>query len=67
MNSAIRDWLNKQTGGFLKDAVENVAPDASTVFALYSTVYFKARWDSEFSKSRNTTEIFHGAGRRYGA
>ena len=62
INSAIRDWLNKQTGGFLKDAVENVAPDASTVFALYSTVYFKARWDSEFSKSRNTTEIFHAPG-----
>lgn len=62
MNSAIRDWLNEQTGGFLKDAVGEVAPDASTMFALYSTVYFKARWDSEFNKSLNTTDIFHAPG-----
>lgn len=62
MNSAIRNWLNEQTGGFLADAVQNVEPDPDTVFALYSTVYFKARWNDEFNKSLNTQGVFHAPG-----
>ena len=47
MTQAIRGWLNEQTGGMLNDAVSDVAPDASTLMALYSTVWFKGRWDNE--------------------
>ncbi|MFR0873142.1 MAG: hypothetical protein ACLSG5_18080 [Oscillospiraceae bacterium] len=43
MTQAIRGWLNEQTGGMLNDAVSDVAPDASTLMALYSTVWFKGR------------------------
>ena len=59
MTLAIRSWLNEQTGGMLNDAVSNVAPDASTLMALYSTVWFKGRWDNEFNKQLNDTRTFH--------
>lgn len=59
MTQAIRGWLNKQTGGMLNDAVSDVAPDASTLMALYSTVWFKGRWDNEFNKQLNDTRTFH--------
>ena len=59
MNTAIRDWLNKQTGGMLKDAVSGVSPDAAALMALYSTVWFKGRWDDEFRKGLNDTRVFH--------
>ena len=59
MNYAIRSWLNEQTGGRLKDAVSEVEPPAETLMALYSTVYFKGRWDYEFNPSGNDTRAFH--------
>ena len=59
MTQAIRGWLNKQTGGMLNDAASDVAPDASTLMALYSTVWFKGRWDNEFNKQLNDTRTFH--------
>lgn len=59
MTQAIRGWLNEQTGGMLNDAVSDVAPDASTLMALYSTVWFKGRWDNEFNKQLNDTRTFH--------
>lgn len=59
MTAAIRDWLNEQTGGRLKDEVSAVAPNPETLMALYSTVYFKGRWDIEFNPSRNDKRTFH--------
>lgn len=59
MNQAIKDWLNEQTDGFLEDAVDTVDLDASTIFALYSTVYFRGKWDDEFRAERNSTRTFH--------
>ncbi len=59
MTQAIRSWLNEQTGGMLNDAVSDVAPDASTLMALYSTLWFKGRWDNEFNKQLNDTRTFH--------
>lgn len=59
MNQAIKDWLNEQTDGFLEDAVDTVNLDASTIFALYSTVYFRGKWDDEFRAERNSTRTFH--------
>lgn len=58
-DKAIQNWLNSQTGGFLKEAVSNVRTDPAEIFALYSTVYFRAKWDDEFNKNLNTEETFH--------
>ncbi|MCR5611657.1 MAG: hypothetical protein K6F68_07530 [Clostridiales bacterium] len=56
---ALRQWLNDNTGGLLKDAVDNVRLDADTVLAIASTLYFKAAWENEFNKERTSTETFH--------
>lgn len=62
INKAIQKWLNEQTGGLLSDYVKDVELDPETVMALYSTVYFRAKWDNEFDKSDNDTKTFHAPG-----
>lgn len=59
---AIQNWLNENTHGLLKDAVDGVDPGAETLLALYSTIYFYAKWYNEFSAINNTTDIFHAPG-----
>lgn len=59
MNNALRAWLDAQTGGQLKSAVENVKLDPQTIAALCSTVYFRAKWDSVFSENENDFKQFH--------
>lgn len=59
MTNAVQTWLNQQTNGLLSDHVKDVELDPETVMALYSTVYFRAKWSNQFDKSRNDTKIFH--------
>ena len=59
LNKALQAWLNDNTGGLLKDQAENVELDPQTVFALASTVYFTAGWESKFSKSNTKDAVFH--------
>ena len=59
MNEALRQWLNANTGEMLYDQVQNISMDPQTVFALSSTVYFGARWDSQFSESKTEDSVFH--------
>lgn len=61
MNRLLRDWLNEQTGGLLEEAAEHTGLSPETVMALYSTVYFRAKWDQEFQAENNDEKIFHGA------
>ncbi|MBE6975200.1 MAG: serpin family protein [Ruminococcaceae bacterium] len=60
-NQDIRNWINGQTGGLLKDSANNVNLDPNTAFALFSTVFFKASWVQRFHASRNKFLTFHGA------
>lgn len=60
-NQDISNWLNGQTGNLLKDSADNINLNADTVFALYSTIYYQAKWTNDFSAANNTTDIFHGA------
>lgn len=59
MTDAVQTWLNQQTDGLLSDYVKNVNLDPGTIMALYSTVYFRAKWDNQFDKSNNDTKTFH--------
>lgn len=59
MTNAVQTWLNQQTGGLLSDSVKNVRLDSETVMALYSTVYFRAKWINQFDKGNNDTKTFH--------
>ena len=61
INSAIRAWLDDNTGGLLKEYTKKVSLSPDTVLALYSTIYFQSKWQGEFSKKNNTRGTFHGA------
>jgi len=60
-NRAISAWLDRQTGNMLKKDTRQVSLAPDIVLALYSTVYYQAKWQSEFSAARNTDGTFHGA------
>lgn len=59
INNAIGAWINNNTGGFLKNASKNIDLSPETILALYSTIYFQAKWQDEFSQAKNTTDVFH--------
>lgn len=58
-NKMLQNWLNEQTGGLLEEQAGKVEMDSATMFALASTVYFRAKWKNEFFEANNTEEIFH--------
>ncbi len=59
INKDIAAWINNNTGKFLEESTKNIALSPETIMALYSTLYFQAKWSSEFSKSNNTEDVFH--------
>lgn len=59
MTAALQDWLNKQTDGLLGDAADNVTLDPETIISLCSTVYFRAKWNDQFSSENNEFKTFH--------
>ena len=59
INNAIGAWINNNTGGFLKKSTSNVNLSPETILALYSTIYFQAKWQDQFNQSNNTNDVFH--------
>jgi serpin B len=59
---AIGAWLNNNTGGFLKKATDNIQIPENAVLALYSTLYFQAKWSDQFNAANNTRDSFHAPG-----
>ena len=57
----IGNWIAGNTGGFLKKNAIRVQMPEDPILALYSTIYFQAKWQDEFNAGNNTEEIFHGA------
>ena len=61
MNTALKDWLNEQTGGLLEESIANLDPmDAVTAMAIASTINYRCKWDIEFAPECNTQDIFYG-------
>lgn len=60
LNEALRDWLNEQTGGLLEEQAQDLRLDKDTILALASTIYFRAKWSSEFAEGNTRPEVFHG-------
>lgn len=58
-NETLRDWINDQTGGRLKDQTKNLTMDPNTVLALVSTLQFKGEWDETFSREATAPDTFH--------
>ncbi|MBQ3095991.1 MAG: hypothetical protein IJC53_06135 [Clostridia bacterium] len=59
INNAIGAWLNNNTGGLLKNASDNINLSPDTILALYSTIYFQAKWQDQFNQGNNTKDVFH--------
>ena len=58
-NKSIGNWLNKNTGGMLKDRTDKIDLSPDTILALYSTLFYQAKWSDEFDSKNNTDGIFH--------
>jgi len=60
---AMRNWLNEQTGGMLKDEVQKLDfsdnLDTETVAVFASTLYLNAKWDNKFDKKYTKPATFH--------
>ena len=56
----IGNWIANNTGGFLKKDALQVQLPPQAILALYSTIYFQAKWQDEFNAGNNTQDIFHG-------
>lgn len=61
MAQALRDWANDQTGGLLREHIDQLSTDPADVLALLSTVYFRARWYTEFDPAQTGVQDFHNA------
>jgi len=59
INKDIVAWINNNTGKFLKDSTKGISLSPETIMALYSTLYFQAKWSDEFNKNNNTEGMFH--------
>ena len=59
-NKSIGNWLNKNTGGMLKDRTDKIDLSPDTILAIYSTLFYQAKWSDEFNSKNNTNDIFHG-------
>ena len=55
----IGNWIAGNTGGFLKKNAIRVQMPEDPILALYSTIYFQAKWQDEFSVKNNTQDVFH--------
>ncbi|MBQ7736986.1 MAG: hypothetical protein IJT62_04035 [Oscillospiraceae bacterium] len=60
-DQALRDWVNEQTGGLLREYTADMSMDPRTVLELVSTFYYKAAWTTPFSAAKTETQVFHGA------
>ncbi len=58
-DAQIQKWLSEATGGLLDEQAKGITFDPDTIIALATSLYFKAGWEYEFSKSGTTTDVFH--------
>lgn len=59
MTRRFQDWIDQQTGGLLKEQASGLTMDQETILALASTIYFRAKWDGEFSEANTAPDTFH--------
>ena len=61
LNKALQAWMNEQTGGLLEEYISDIELTPNTLMALVTTIYFRAKWEDEFTKSNNSKDTFHAA------
>lgn len=55
----LQTWLNENTGGMLKEQIDGIEMDPSTVMALATTIYYQASWTDRFYEDMNEELTFH--------
>lgn len=58
-DKALREWMNQQTGGLLRDSIDGLHLDQPTLLSLVSTVFFQAEWWSGFPKEKTEQGTFY--------
>ncbi len=58
----LQNWLNKNTGGLLKQYTGSAGFPPEAVLTLASTVYLQSKWANEFQAANNTRQPFHAPG-----
>ena len=58
-NTALRTWIDDNTGGLLKEQAANEQFSKGDVLGLVSTVYFKAPWWKAFRSENTAKAVFH--------
>ena len=56
---AISQWVNEQTGGLLSEEAGKIRTEAMTLLQMYTTLYFKARWQDVFRPEQTEEGLFH--------
>ncbi len=57
-NQCLRDWINEQTDGLLKDSTEKIEMDPLMVLDIVNTINFQGSWYHPFSEDKTTEGIF---------
>lgn len=57
-DARLQQWVNEQTGDWLKEQTVDLHMQTETVLALVSAIDYQARWSNEFY--RTETGTFHG-------
>ena len=66
MNRELQKWLNECTGGKLKDRVSGISLGSQVQAALFSAIYFNAKWRTGWlgvNFSETYQAVFHGEDR----
>ncbi len=58
-DQALRDWIDGQTHGLLKNYSRDLELDPLTVVALVSTLYYQAKWAHPFDPGNTSPGEFH--------
>ncbi len=58
INTALRNWLNTQTGGLLKDEVSEIYLGPNNRIAQASTIFFRGKWDWKFNEELTEPDTF---------
>lgn len=59
LNEALHMWLNARTNGLLSDVVGSIELQENMPFALFTTMYMRAKWSDEFYTSGTFDQVFH--------
>lgn len=56
---AMQRWINAQTGGLLKNQVQEIKIEPQSIMHILTTICFRAKWDTGFDPAETRQRIFY--------